>query len=335
MLAVILSLFSCSENETPDEEKAPEMIPEQVEDTYNYIALKNDGTLFTIGNKTGKVGQIARIPGIEFNIMFNSVTSSGSKIYIYEHRFDPPRGTLYVWDRQSGKSSSAVLEYPEEFGENTALMSLDWDEENQELVGITREDLEHSHNYKPIRIVRIDPGNFELTVSGDIDLSTGSYANIYSTNLVGQKLYAVALKNTNSNPDLLEINLDQNSFEVLTVSGTGSGITNLGNSGDPKTLFGLAPVANSNIMAEVRPVIYYIESGAVSELSEVPRISALNISHKTFYNEEGKEFAELVGFNNAVMLFRYNPSKDEFHLVKIPNPENLSSLISIIGVEKI
>lgn len=334
VLTLFVSLISCSQDESPEEEKGPEN-PEQVADTFNYIALRNDGILFSIGDKTGKVDQVGRIPGIEFNTIFNSVTSSSSKIYIYEHRFDPPQGTLYVWDKGTGKTTSAILDYPEEFGVNTALISLDWNEQNQNLVAITREDIEISSNYKPIRIITINPENFEITTSSEIDLSTEGYANVYSTSLVGQKLYAVALKDSNWDPDLLEIELEQDSFEVLQVLGSDTGITNIGNSGDMKTLFGFSPVANSEFMAEARPVFYNIPSETITELSEVPRFSVLNFSHKTFYNEEGKEFAALVGANNKINVFRYQPSTDSYHMTEIPNPEKLSTLISIIGVRQI
>lgn len=334
MSALLVSLFSCSGEDSPQEQPEPEN-PEQIADTYNYIALRNDGVLFSIGNNTGKVMQMGSIPGIEFNTTFNSVTSSGTKIFIYEHRFDPPRGILYAWDKQTGKTTSAELDYPEEFGENTALMSLDWDEEDQNLVGITREDIELSSNYKPIKIVRIDPDDFGMSVSGDLDLSTEGYSNVYSTSLEGQKLYAVTLKSSEWDPALLEIDLDEDIFEVLPVSGSGTGITNLGNDGEANTLFGFSPVANSNLMAEVKPVTYNITSGTMTEVSGIPRISTFNFSHKTFYNEEGEEFAELVGGNNRIHLFRYDPSTGDNQLVEIANPENLSTLISIIGVRKI
>lgn len=334
MLAILMSLLACSAEGSTEEEKETDN-PEQAEDTYNYIALRSDGTLFTIGDHSGTVIQAGKIPGIEFNTFFNSVTSSNSKIFIYEHRFDPPRGILYVWDKQTNKTESAVLEYPEEFGENTALMSLDWDEENQNLVGITREDIENSSNYKPIKVVRINPVNLEMTISPDIDLFTEGYANVFSTSLVNQKLYAVTTKDSRWDPDLLEINLNQNSFKALPRTGAETGFSNLGNSGDANTIFGFSPVANSGYMAEARPVIYDIISGTFEELSEVPRISVLNFSHKTFYNEAGKEYAELVGSDGKIQLFKYQPEKRDYQLIEIPNPQNLSTLLTIIGVKEI
>ena len=334
MLSLLVSLFACSQDESPEEEKLPET-PDQAADSFHYIALKNNGILFSIGDNTGKVEQIGSIPGIEFNTLFNSVTSSGTKTFIYEHRFDPPRGTLYVWDKKTGKTESAILNFPEEFGVNTALMSLDWDQENQNLIGITREDLESSTNYKPIKIVRINPESFEVVTSSDIDLQTEGYGNVYSTSLVGQKLYAVALEDTRLDPDLLEIDLEQDVLRVLPVSGSGAGITNIGNNGNQNNLFGFSPVVNSKYMAEVRPVVYDITSGTINELYEVPRISSLGFSHKTYYNEEGDEFAELVGANNKIQLFKYNPSTGDYQLTELSKSENLSTLISIVGVRKI
>ncbi|WP_029038448.1 hypothetical protein [Salinimicrobium xinjiangense] len=322
MLALLLSLFSCSEDEVTPEEKGTEK-PEEVMDSYNYIALRNDGTLFSIGDQTGKVSMLGKIPGVEFNVMFNSITSSSSKIYIYEHYFDPPRGVLYAWDKLTANTRSAVLDFPAEFGDNTALISLDWDEENQNLVGITREDIEQSGNNKPIKVVRIDPENFEITTTPDIDLATEAYTNVYSTSLVGQKLYAVGFRGSQWNPNLLEIDLDQNSFKVVPVSGIDTGFTNLGNSGSANSIFGFSPVANSDYMAEVRPVTYNIQTGTIRELEDTPRISALNFSHKTFFNSDAGEFAELVGSGGKIHLFKFKPSSGNFEITEIVSPDIL------------
>ncbi|MDT0687711.1 hypothetical protein [Autumnicola psychrophila] len=330
IMVLLASFFSCSEDESPEETEGSEIV-----DTYSYLALRNDGTLFTIGNNSGKVVEMGNIPGIEFNTMFNAVTSSGSENFIYEHRFDPPRGIIYAWEKRSGETRSAILDYPEQFGDNTALLSLDWDEENQNLVGITRENMEQSNHQKPIMVVSINPENFEIT-TGEIDLSTKGYENIYSTSLIRQKLYVVASKTERvTEADLLEIELDQNSVEVLPRQGIATGFTNIGNSGGTTTLFGFSPVANSSYMAEVRPVIYNIETGTVTEVSEVPRISSLNFAHKTFYNGEGKEFVELVGANNSINLLKYNPSTGDQELIKLQNADDLSSLISIIAVREL
>ncbi|UZH54213.1 hypothetical protein JRG66_09400 [Salinimicrobium tongyeongense] len=337
LLSAFLVLFiSCSEEESSAEkENLPEPPAESLVDTYNYIVLKNDGTLYTIGNKTGKVTQTGRIPGIEFNTIFNSVTSAGSKIFIYEHRFDPPAGTLYSYDSQSGKTVSAVLDFPEEFGENTALMSLDWDEENENLLGITQEDLESTTSFKPIKVVKINPESFAVATASEVDLHALGYSNVMSTSLIGQKIYAVSLKGSNWQPHLLEIDPVNNKVEVLEVQGRDLGITNLGNNGSANSLFGFSPVPNSDIMAEVRPVTFNIQDGTTTEISKVQRISALSFSHKTFYNKEAKEFAALVASDKKLYLFSYKPSTGAYQMLEVQKPENLFSLVSIVGVKKI
>ncbi|MDT0690816.1 hypothetical protein RM549_13545 [Salegentibacter sp. F188] len=331
MVVLLAAVFSCSEDESPSGTETPD----EVEDTFYYIALRNDGTLFNIGNNSGKVVQTGRIPGIEFNTLFNSVTSSDSETFIYEHRFDPPRGILHEKNSESGQIQSTILDFPEQFGENTALLSLDWEEENQDLIGITRENMEQSNHQRPIMVVRINPDNLQI-ISQDINLATEGYENVFSTSLVGQKLYVVASKTERVvNADLLEIDLEQNSITILPFSETEAGITNLGNSGSPNSLFGFVPVANSSIMAEVRPVIYDIQAKTSSEISEVPQISALHFAHKTFYNKEGGEFAELVGANNAKSIFKYYPSTGDHQIIKLQNADDLSSLINIIGIREL
>ncbi len=335
MSALLVFLFSCSEEDSSAEEENPSETPEEAVDSFNYIALQNDGTLYTIGNNTGQVTQTGRIPGIEFNTIFNSVTSSGSKIFIYEHRFNPPKGILYIYDKQSGKTVSAILDFPEKFGENTALMSLDWDEESKNLVGITREDLDLPTSVKPVKVVRIEPDTFKVTTTSEVDLHSMGYSNVYSTSLIGQKLYAVTLKNSNWDPDLLEIDLENDAVEILPVTGREAGITNLGYSGNGHTLFGFSPVPNSNLMAEVRPVTFNVQDSTVKEISKVPRISTLNFAHKTFYNKEAKEFAELIGADNKKHLFKYRPSTGEYEMIEIPDPNSIFSVVNIIGVTEL
>ena len=228
-----------------------------------------------------------------------------------------------------------MLNFPEEFGENTSLISLDWDEPNINLMGITREDLESSSNFKPIRIVRINPDNLTVATAGALDLSTEGYANVFSTKQVGQQLYATILKGSAWAPYLLEINLEADNYKVLPVTGSGNGITNLGNSGSTTHLFGFSPVPNSSTMAQVRPVVYDVQKWTAQDLSAVPVMSALGINLKTFYNKEAGEFVALVGSNNKIQLFKYQPATGDFELTEITNPENLSTLINIIGAIKL
>ncbi|NJW53120.1 hypothetical protein [Salinimicrobium oceani] len=316
------------------EPEEPE-IPEQIEDEFHYIALRNDGTLFSIGDQTGKVSVTGKIPGIEFNTLFNSVTTSSSKTFIYEHYFDPPRGIIYVFEPSTETTTSVTLEFPEEFVQNTALVSLDWDEDRQNLLGFARQNFEEANNQQAFKLVRIDPENFKITTL-EIDLYAQGYENVFSTTLINQKLYAVASKNDKwTSADLLEIDLEQKTINALPKNGITTSLINIGSGNDLTKIFGFTPVANSNLMAEVRPVIYNLNDKTSSELTAVPRISTLNPAHKTFFHQEKGEFVELVGADNTKSIFTYQPSTGDYSLLKTKSPNDLSSLVSIIGAVKI
>lgn len=325
-----LLLNACSESDSPDEIDIPET--PVVEDTHQYVILRNDGSLFNIGNKTGQVSPGGEVPGIEFNVIFNAVTASANKVFIYEARFDPPTGVLHVLDKTSGQTESVVLEFPEEFGSNPGLVSLDWDQSNQNLVGIVRQEMDQPTPGLPLKVVRLDPETFSFQVYATLDLNSAGYENVFSSQLKDQKLYVSASMKADYIPsDLLEIDLTQETFKVLSQDQTSPGMLNLGSEPGSGTLYGFEPQLNSGTMAAVRPLVYDIGSQQATELSGIPDFSVVNFAHKMFYDGENRELIDLVA-KDGFSVYRYNLSDQQHELIPIQNPQDLSSLAAIIDV---
>jgi len=329
----LLFSISCSTDDTEKESEMPET--PIVQDDYNYVALRSDGKLYTIGDKSGMVTEMGEVQGLQFNTFFNTVTSSSTKTYIYESWFDPVEGRLSILDKESGTSTKIILNFPDEFGDNPGFMSLDWDETNGNLVGIVKEEIDSPSTNRPVKVVRIDPETFEFTVYPQLDLYTSGYENVFSTQLIGQKLYVSASKNANlTYTDLLEIDLSNQVFNVLPKGGIQTGLLNFGTKPNSNRILAFVPQLNTGYAGEVKPYIYNISTREVTEITGTPRISSLNFAHKLFYNPENGEIVELLakdGFN----LFQYNMGNGEYDLVPLVNSEDLSSGIAIIDVVKL
>src|SRR5690554_6140550 len=123
----ILFLTNCSSDEGGSDPKPEEPIqtdpkPEEpiLTDTYTYIALRNDGTLFEIGDETGKIKKVGKIPEITFNIAFNTVTSSENITFMYEQMPEIMpgdgtstgfRGQLCVLNTNTLSSKCTILDF--------------------------------------------------------------------------------------------------------------------------------------------------------------------------------------------------------------------------------
>lgn len=328
------TLFSCSTDSDPTPEKE-EPVETIVQDNYQYVALRNDGRLFTIGDQTGEVEDAGSINGLEFNTIFNSVTSSPNYTYIYEAWFDPPQARLFIRNRTSGNSQMVQLEFPEEFGNVPGFMSLDWDESQNNLVGIIRQEFDIPSIDKPVKIARIDPDTYEIKILENLDLNSQGYRNVFSSQLIGQKLYVSASKNSELNDaDLLEIDLTEKTIKVLLQESINTGLLNLGRIPKTNTLLGFAPQLNTGYAGAVKPYIYDIDNEQLDLLETVPRISGIHFTHKTFVNPHSGEMVALIG-KYGYNLFKYDHINNDFEITPITNPEDLSTLIAIIDVIKL
>ena len=334
LLILSLILVSCSKDSEPNEET---QYPDEqvIKDEFQYIALRNDGKLFSIGDQSGVVEAAGNISGLEFNTIFNTVTSSSENTYVYESWFDPPQSRLFIRNRDSGDSQMIELDFPEEFGNIPGLMALDWDGSQDNLVGIIRHEFDLPSIDKPVKIVRIDPVTFEITVLEDLDLNSQGYRNVFSSQLIGQKLYVTASKNSELIPsDLLEINLTDKTFRVLAQDNLDKGLLNLGKIPETNKLLGFSPQLNSGYTGTVKPFIYDIDSESSEELISIPGISAIHFAHKTFVNPYSDSMISLIG-QNGFNLFSYNYNSNDFDITPIVNPDDLSTMVAIIDVIKL
>lgn len=334
LLLLGIILFSCSkDSESPTRKEEPKEPVAQ--DNYQYLALRNDGQLFIIGDQSGVVEPAGSISGLDFNTVFNTVTSSSENTYIYESWFDPPQARLFIRNRNTGNSEMVELEFPEEFGNVPGFMSLDWDPNQENLVGIIRQEFDTPSIDKPLKVARIDPYTFNITVLDDLDLNSLGYRNVFSSQLIDQKLYVSVSKNSELiDADLLEIDLSNKTIKFLSQESIQTGLLNLGKVPGTNKLLGFAPQLNSSYAGEAKPYIYDIETEQLALLETVPRISGIHFGHKTFVNPYTEEMISIIG-KDGYSLFIYDHSNNDFEITSITNPEDLSTMIAIIDVIKL
>ena len=324
-------LISCSA-ESPKKEQKPTPAPEPVEvqDTYGYIFMRNDGKLFEIGDETGEISVFGTIPGIEFNAVLNATTSSGSKFYAYEHEFDPFGGFIHEYDTDTKTGTAHPLSFPADvFGQNAGLVTLEWDEENQNLLAVVQENFEDPGSHTAT-VARIDPATFEVTSTG-MKLEE---AHISSTTLKGDDLY-VSLYSTGTGgvDDLIALNL--NSGEKSSVERFAFMYAPIHLSADKSSnkLFGFFPY-NYEFMGASEPVLIDPVKNTIEMLLHDELTGNLNKVGSSFYNSGTKEHVDLITAPEYHALFRYNLGTGEVSITKIPVPNDMSSLLTIIGAIK-
>ena len=334
LLILSLILVSCSKDSEPNEgTQQPE--EQVIEDEFQYIALRNDGKLFTIVDESGVVEPAGSIPNLEFNTIFNTVTTSSENTYIYESWFDPPQSRLFIRNRRTGNSEMVRLEFPEEFGNIPGFMSLDWDENQNNLIGIIRHEFDSPSTDKPVKIARIDPDTYEIQVLENLDLNTLGYQNVFSSQLIDQKIYVSASKNSRiSDADLLEVDLSNKTIKVLSQDSIETGLVNLAAIPNTNKLLGFAPQLNTGYAGAVKPYIYDITMEELTLIDAVPRISGLHFANKTFVNYDSKELIALI-VREGHGLFKYDYQTGEFEIIPVKNSEDLSSMVAIIDVIKL
>lgn len=328
---VVIIFTSCSPDEVQKEPGIP--APAEAVDTYNYVVLRNDGQLFEIGNRSGRVTAGSTIPGLEFNALFNGIASSATKIYIYEHEFDPFRGYIHVYDRMTKKTEVKALELSEEiFGEAPALISLEWNEADQSLIAIVKEDLENNNNLTG-KVARIDPVSFEVNFI-DVEFEKGYIKSaVYSDG----KIYASALSSSTGRTadDFFAIDVKDKTVAALDFADMDLPPLRLSKSPEGNTLFGFLPVRNSSFASAARPVLLNMNTREITPLLPEEVIGLQNDNGKSFYNSETKEHVEIITSETYMGLFQYNKDTGEPLITKIEVPNNMSSLIQIIDARKL
>lgn len=332
ILSAALTGISCS-GEDPAESPIP-LYPE-VQDTHRYLALRSDGKVFSIGNKSGVVNPEGQIPGVSFNTVFNTVTSSEAVTWFYEPRFDPPKGLLFSINRSTGASNMRELPFPEAFGSNPGLQALDWDESKQDLVGIVRQDMDLPQVNKPLQVVRIHPQTLEFTVLETLDLHAEGYVNVFSSALKDQLLYVSASKDDEFlNSDLLEVDLAAGTFRVMADGGIPTGLHNLGSLPGSAQLMAFTAQLNTGVTNAVRPYAYHTDTEQAAAWQGIPQFSALNFNHKLYSDAQTETYAALVA-SEGIRLLTYSPGPGKWELLPLVNSGELSSLVAIIDVVRL
>lgn len=331
-LVIFLSLaffISCS---TEESDPKP-IIDPTVEDTYNYIALRNDGQLFEIGNFSGKVTPGAQIPEIEFNVLLNGIASTTEKIYIYEHEFDPFQGYIHVYDKATGESTVHALELSTEiFGEFPGLVSLDWDQDNKVLIAIVKENYESNFPLTG-RVAAIDPQSFEVS---SLEIAV-ERAHILSTVLKDNSIFATSYGSGTASESnhFFEIDLSTGKVTDFDFPGMVEPPVHLAKNQFTDNLFGFLPVPNSTFAGETEPVLINYVSNEVIPLLPNNVTGSKNMFGNSFFNPHTREYVDVITSATYNGLFQYEINTGKVKVTQIQLPNDLSSLFAIIGVQRL
>ncbi|MCM4173883.1 hypothetical protein DHD32_20650 [Arenibacter sp. TNZ] len=332
----ILFLTNCSKEEQESDPKPQEPI---LSDAYTYTALRNDGTIFEIGDETGEIKKVGEIPEITFNIAFNTVTSSENTTYMYEQMpeiFSGDgtttgfRGQLCELNNKSLSSKCTILDFSNNvFPEFAGLIALDWDNENKRLVGVVG-DVVNVSKENPNYLIHIDPQTLLITYTG-IQFVQGF---INSTCLVGNTYYISSrYDNSNNQPIFSSLDLSIGSQNTISTSNLDSPPIILSKNKDAKKLFGLAWEFNTGFTNAAIPVAFDIVSQKFEKLPFPTRISFKQDFGKSYFNADSGEQIALVNSEMGGLL-RYNFQTKIFKLVHLsPSNNELSSLVAIINVK--
>lgn len=309
-------------------EPEPVEEPGVIADTHTYIALRNDGQLFEIGGDSGEVSPSDKVPGVVFNTVFNTVTSSETATYFFEQTFEESQGVIFEKKRGENTSRRALLEFPEaEYGALAGLVSLDWSESRNELIGIVKDEI----TIEPgtFRLIGIDPDTFQITNYGIL----GALPGIRSTVLAGSNLYISALSNAYpSGYSLHVLNIENNGLNTLAFPNASYPPLQLSYiKGDAK-LFGFIRQDNNNLIGAVRPVVYDADSESYVVLPLDENIALVNEFGKSYYDAQRNQHVALVATQGFFALLKYNPVTQQTTLKPLRVYGELSSLIGIIDV---
>lgn len=328
----VLSVFCLTSCTSEEAQPEPGILPEAV-DTYLYIALRNDGQLFEVGNKTGKISPVNKIPGINFNMVFNAVTSSSTDLYIYEHKFPPQQSSLHVYNRTTKTSQTKSINFsPEIFGEAPGLVSLEWDESSSGLIGLVKEHYEEGPHHKT-RVARLDPDTFEVS-SLDIEIDR---AHIISTQLVGNKIYTSTYKTSTGSGrnDFFHIDLTTGAATSVEINNMVRPPIHLSKSSNNNVLFGFLPTEGTGFAGAARPVLIDLSGGQITELYPDEIIGNKNFNGRSFFNATSGEHVDFITSGTYHGLFQYNTSTNKVTVTELPLPNELSSLVTIVDVRKV
>jgi hypothetical protein len=325
--------LSMGESETDPKPKVPALT-----DSYTYTALRNDGTLFEIGNETGVIKKVGKIPQITFNLAFNTVTSSESTTYMYEWMPEIIsdgsttgfRGQLCELDHKTLSSKCTVLDFSNNgIPEYAGLIALDWDFEHKQLIGIVRDIVNGSSgnlNY----LVRIDPQTLAITYTGIQFVQDF----INATSLVGNTYYISSRLNTfNREPIFSSLDLSTGTQNIIGTSNLDSPPFLLSQNKGAKKLFGLAWKFNTGFTNAAVPIVFDIDSQKFEKLPNTTSISFKQDVGKSFFNSFSNEQIVLIDSEKGGLL-TYNFDNNTIKIIQLsPLINELSSLVAIINVK--
>ncbi|MFD2588804.1 hypothetical protein ACFSQJ_17895 [Croceitalea marina] len=329
-LSVLFSITLCTNSSNSDENQEQIIDDDSasqdgenqnpVSDDFSYVILKrgsSDGNalLYEIGNNSGKVKDAGNIVGVGFNIIFNAVTSSSSKVFIYEQNFDPFEGYIHSFDKTTGEVIKTTLEIDKEaFGNSPGLVSMDWDSNRGVLIAIINSEIEFPSGFS--KVVEINPVSFEIT---DLDINLGEFFTTISTTIKNSKLYVSVVEEFENSrfKDFVEIDILNKAFTSLDLENREGALIQLASTNSDNLFFGYSLVFGTQRGNATEPFSLNIENSNYENL--LPNIETSNFNNgvKSYFANNQNIIASLTGADGKDLLLQYSIEFNNTDLIEL------------------
>lgn len=231
--------------------------------------------------------------------------------------------------KRGGVFRRVPIELPEAvFGPVAGIVSLDWYETGQELLGFVKDYIDNDQG--SFRLVGVNIETFNVTDYGEIEDLQG----IRSTTLVGTNLYISSISNSYPLGFRFQVfNVIDKSLTTLPVPDANTPPILLSNNTEDNNLFGFIRRENSKIIQAADPIIYSADFQSYEIVPLDVDIALINVFGKSFYDSKRNQHITLVATLEFYALLKYNIITDEVTLTPLKDYDELSSLIGIIDVK--
>ena len=329
-----LFIFGCTQDEIEPIQPTTGSV---IKNTFTYVALRNDGTIFEIGDETGEIKKVGKVPETVFNVDFNTITSDGNNTYFYEQLPEVIsddvlqsgfKGQLCRLNTDTLESNCAIVDFADPiFPKFPMLIAMDWNVQQKILIGLVT-DTNQFYQEHTIYVVNIDPVTFEISYTG----IQFEYGFISSTCLVENTYFLSHPIETFGNKSVFNaLDLSNGTVKSIKTYNIESSPFLLSYNEEMNTLFGLSLKSNTGFLNASTSIRYEIDKEQIELIDPTHRISFSQIAGKSYFNDSSNEHIALTS-DVTEGLLRYDAEANILKFVPLATIDNdLSSFIAIIN----
>jgi hypothetical protein len=287
-----------------------------VKDDFSYLSVTPLGRIEKIGNNSGKISFFSQVEGINQGISnSNVIICNSEKIFLVSHITANDR--LYVFDRNTKKTTSKELIYPKEIvGNDPSISALVWDESKKMLYAIIASSpyINYANNF--CYFIKINPNTLEISYEGlTIQQSASS-----TTFLNAGKLYSSL-----SDENAIEIDLDNNTSKTILFNNAKISFIKAASFTNSTAYCLINRIDRSAALAKINLIDNSFEDLMLSE--------SFDLTNKTgngFINYSNNEYVCYLIKNNSYGILKYSITTKKYTFIKLTSDNNLDEDFLII-----